>query len=754
MNYGDSPYVAGLHPFIDFVHEDKSSYPFASTIDKIDDDNDFLIGESGGFLMNWNFIGIGTKAFSDVADNYRTTGIYCSFYPNTIEYNEFWTRETKRRREGMTLNCKLYHKDIDEYFHETTTVKRQQELLHPLHITGDHYNYLNYSRILRSPHPDEKARLIAIKSKKKKIQDFPDYRDGDYWNFKIDEFCFNNGYHLAKSKARRKGYSYKRGSQAANTVNLNTDITVILGAYDIDYLTEKGATTTMVKTNLDWYERQTYWHRGYISEAMEGIHLGYRESKGGNANMGWNSAVISSSLYQNPSALIGKDAVEVDIEEAGKCPNLQEVLNVTLSGTEAGDELSGILRIYGTGGAKDADWAAFSNAFYSPGANGMLPLENVWDQDARLQVCGFFHPQILNYEPFMDEHGNSYLVTSWYIDVKKKNEAKTVKTPHDWNIYCAQRANSPSEAFIIGSTNIFSHPALTEHYKDLVVNKNTIKCRDGMIVDRKGVLRFLSNAELESEGIKTHPFIENVPIEKNDDPMGCIRMFAQPFRIGSQIDGTIPDNLYAVLIDPMGKDIEEKEITIKHSLVSIQVWMLPNTIANSIGNILVASYTGRPETLEEGSKIAMYLTEYYNARCLPETDRGTVVTDFKREGKKEYLMRDPMRVVKDEAWYNIPYGTNIGGGPKADDAIIALKDLLFTKVSVRENGEPVYVLHYIQDIGFIKELLKYNKKGNFDRISAARLYPMFKQAYNYKQMRAEVEEVGETLLGSLNLYGN
>lgn len=33
---------------------------------------------------------------------------------------------------------------------------------------------------------------------------FPRYWDGDYWNFKIDEFIANNKFHLTKAKARRK----------------------------------------------------------------------------------------------------------------------------------------------------------------------------------------------------------------------------------------------------------------------------------------------------------------------------------------------------------------------------------------------------------------------------------------------------------------------------------------------------------------------------------------------------------------------
>lgn len=752
MNYGDSEYVVGLHPYIDYFYEDKSKYSFANTKEFIDHDNDFRLGDSGGFLMNMDFIFIGTEQFSSIANNFYHTKRYCPFIENSSDYDNFWRTETIRRREGLTLNCKLYHKDVDEYFDPETKPIRRKELLQPLRITGDHYNYLNYSRIMRMPTEEEKVELQKILSKKKKIQAFPKFWDGDYWNFKNDEFILNNNYHLCKCKARRRGYSYKRGSQAANTVNLNTDVTVILGAYDIAYLTDKGATASMVKVNLDWYEDQTYWRRNYVSETLEQIHLGYKLSTGGNKIYGWNSAVLSESLYNNPSALIGKDPIEVDIEEAGKCPNFQEVLNVTFSGTEAGDELSGTLRAYGTGGARNADWAAFSDAFYNPNRNQMLPLENIWDNDARPTVCGFFHPQILNYHPYMDIHGNSYLITSFYKDVERKAYAREHSNPYDYNIFCAQRANSPSEAFIIGSTNIFSSPALTDFYKDLNVRKDKVQYRDGMIFEVDGIPVFKTHAEMQSESLDIHPYIEDVPIRKGQDPVGCIRMFHSPVRINN----VIPDNLYCVVIDPIGKDIEEKELTVKHSLYNIQVWMYPNNVANSTGDLLVASYTGRPATLKEGSDIAILMTRLYNAKALPETDRGTVVTDFKAAGYRNLLLRDPMRIVKDENLLNIPYGVNVGGrstnSSKADDITLQFKDFLYEKCSVTEDGEPVYVLHYIQDIAFIKELLKYNKKGNFDRISTGRLYPLARMAYRYKKVRPIVASNEQTLIGSLRLY--
>lgn len=749
MNYGDEPYIPGLHPFIDYIYEDKSKYESAASKGYSDDDGDFLIGDSGGFLLNWNFIFINTEEFSEVAATFRATKQYCSFIPNTTEYNDFWRRETKRRREGMTLNCKLYHKDVDTYFNPTTPEYIKKSLLHPLRITGDHYNYLNYSRINRTPTEEEKIELVKSKSKKKKIKEFPQFWDGDYWNFKIDEFIANNNFHLCKAKARRKGYSYKRGSQAANTINLNKDLIIALGAFDITYLTKQGGTSTMLKTNLDWYENYTYWHRGYVKEDLREITLGYKTSTGGNKIYGWNSTAISETLFNNPNAFIGKDATEIDIEEAGRCPNLQEVVNVTLSAMEAGDELTGTMRVYGTGGAKGADWEPFKTMFYNPILNQMLPLENVWDANSRYDVCGFFHPQILNYYPHMDKHGNSFIIRAFYIDAERKNRAKDKLTPHDYAIFCGQRANSPSEAFLIGETNIFTSPALTEHYTALETQKNRIRYRDGMVFKREGKVVFLTNEEMESEGLKTHPFINNVPIGKTDDPKGCVRMWYPPVIIG----GEKPKNLHVVVIDPMGKDIDEKELTIRHSLVSIQIWRLPNLISNHIGDLLCCTYTGRPDLLEEGSDIAMMLTELYGGECLPETDRGTVVADFKKAGNKNLLARDPFRILKDENMFNIPFGLNIGGGDKSEDLTIALKDLLYTPVAVREDGTTIYTLHYIQDIAFIKELLKYKKKGNFDRISAARLYVAYRIAFKYKKRTAQPSMVNaKTLLSQLGFY--
>ena len=219
-------YETGRSPFIDYILEDKESYkPLSSSICRftgkpwIDRDNDFLIGESGGVLMKIDFIFVGTEIFSRVADFYEKHGCYCLEPDDSPNAIKFWQREMDRRVKGVQAYCKLYIKDIPAYLAAKSDAERKA-LLHKVRITGDHYNYLNYGRIERAPNEKERKQLDKEgRFKVNTVEGFPRFWDGDYWNFKIDELIANNSCNLCKAKARRKGFSYKRGSQAANTIN-------------------------------------------------------------------------------------------------------------------------------------------------------------------------------------------------------------------------------------------------------------------------------------------------------------------------------------------------------------------------------------------------------------------------------------------------------------------------------------------------------------------------------------------------------
>ena len=65
-----------VHPFIRFCEEDKSHYPTAQSKGYIDHENDFLVGESGGFLCNISFKFINTYLFKEVGNFFEENGYY------------------------------------------------------------------------------------------------------------------------------------------------------------------------------------------------------------------------------------------------------------------------------------------------------------------------------------------------------------------------------------------------------------------------------------------------------------------------------------------------------------------------------------------------------------------------------------------------------------------------------------------------------------------------------------------------------
>lgn len=1080
-------YKRGDIPFIDYLCEDKSKYPKASEgISYItnkplyDPDNDFLIGNSGGILMNIDFIVINIERLSKAADTFDEYGTYCDYDPSTPAYESFWQRETSRRKKGVFIKAKLYYKDIPKFFDANTTDEERESLLQPLRITGAHYTYLNYGRIERTPNDKERARLKREGAEHvETVMGFPRYWDGDYWNFKIDEFIANNKFHLTKAKARRKGFSYKRGSQAANTINLFPNVTVTLAADQLAYLTDKGATTFMAKKCLDHFEEHTFWRRGYISEAIDDILLGYRVSTKGLKNFGWLSNLYSVAIGKNESAAVGKKAIEIDFEEAGKCvakgtrfimfdgsiknvedivagdvlmgpdskprtvlatthgidnmykvipengiehivnskhpirtiyrkaygnivreelitapnhiktlslhprwrecyalekvngiefehkdvlidpyifglwigdgdkdsarftnpdievidalkefanannlvcniynhstsklakrisftkkdcslnwfrqaldamgvkdnkfipknyictdresrlqflagiidtygnydarkhnfeiiqklesvtagivyiarslgikttvktkvvngctyyrifllskgwiiptkvkrkqcpeytalqknplecrfdiesigkdeyygfevdgdslclledftifhncPNLQKALDVTLSNTESGAISVGTIRVYGTGGTKGANWAAFSKAFYNPKMNKMLCMENVWDINKRHEVCGFFFPQVWDCEPYV-ERGNSIIFTAYAWDKQDKENHFHNNDSETHIIYKAQRANTPAEAFINTTENMFASPELNLHVSDLINDNATRFFQDGWIVvndlGNSNKAEFIPRAECIKRDIfgkgKFHEFVNQVPHGSRDDTHGCVRMYYRPFLV----NGEVPKDLYFTVVDAYKVDKAQKDVTDKHSLYSAQVWMRSNTITPYPNQkLLVCEYIGRLDTMEQNDIVTMGMCLIYNAECCPEAGTGETVSNFIKYKLRRYLMLDPTNANTRKLTNpnNNDYGIVIGDGDKKYNGLRMLKEFIYEPLSYTADGKPIRRLKSISSVRLLLECQRFTAEGNFDHISAAivAMYVFLADSLNTKRL--------------------
>lgn len=95
------------YPFLDYINEDKSRYKHAKDCGFVDDDDLFLIGDSGGFLLNINpddtFINI--DLFTEMANFYKQHHVYTHYKQDSILHRQIRRREQYRRIHGYTAPC-------------------------------------------------------------------------------------------------------------------------------------------------------------------------------------------------------------------------------------------------------------------------------------------------------------------------------------------------------------------------------------------------------------------------------------------------------------------------------------------------------------------------------------------------------------------------------------------------------------------------------------------------------------------------
>lgn len=725
----------GKYPFLEYIEEpDKEKkYKKASDCGWYDPHNNFLIGDSGGFLLNirpGKFVN--TELFNEAARTYQATGKYTQFKVDSIPHRQFRRRECDRRRNGFSAPC----------------WQNPDGSIEDVWITGGHYNFLNYTRMERT---DESSVIITEHgATAKKIYSFPSFIDAQFWTWQIIEFCRRNGLHLIIDKTRRGGFSYIMAADSSNEVNLSKHKVVIHVAADNKYLIKQGGLSDFAVNNLKFFEEKTPFKRGIYSPTTDSFKLGYRMKNGVEADDSWSSSLLSVSANNNPDCAIGKDAVTIKVEELSTMQNFDEFMNVTEPTMTVGTRTTGTLMAWGT--ATAANMQIFEQNFYNPRAFGFMAFENVFDNDARNEVCGFFKSYAWGLEGEIDgvkgfdEDGNSNLRIGLQLAARERIEKKkTAKTFAEYLNYLGQRALFPAESFSSASENIFSSEALNK-FEDKLRVDNTYKFyTDGeLFEDGTKKIYFKSNARIriENPDMKTYDYIQGVPRRGNEDPHGCIRVWFAPeyeeTYIGDRLIRSILPGTYVAVYDPVGIDKDKKEITDRHSHNSIFVIEMPRE-RNGFKPKLCAAYYGRTERLEEADEKFYRLCKWYNCigTGLVEINRGETVSNFRKWKATKYLGYEPLYVwdsaVKEKV--STSYGYNIGSGPKKLDGLRLLKEFLYEVIGKNEFGEDIYVFERFLDYQTILELKKFNAEGNFDRISSLILLGIYWKSIDIKGKR-------------------
>lgn len=725
----------GKYPFLEYIEEpDKEKkYKKASDCGWYDPHNNFLIGDSGGFLLNirpGKFVN--TELFNEAARTYQTTGKYTQFKVDSIPHRQFRRRECDRRRNGFSAPC----------------WQNPDGSIEDVWITGGHYNFLNYTRMERT---DESSVIVTEHgATAKKIYSFPSFIDAQFWTWQIIEFCRRNGLHLIIDKTRRGGFSYIMAADSSNEINLSKHKVVIHVAADNKYLIKQGGLSDFAVNNLKFFEEKTPFKRGIFSPTTDSFKLGYRMKNGVEADDSWSSSLLSVSANNNPDCAIGKDAVTIKVEELSTMQNFDEFMNVTEPTMTVGTRTTGTLMAWGT--ATAANMQIFEQNFYNPRAFRFMAFENVFDNDARNEVCGFFKSYAWGLEGEIDgvkgfdENGNSNLRIGLQLAARERIEKKkTAKTFAEYLNYLGQRALFPAESFSSASENIFSSEALNKFEDKLRIDNSYKFYTDGeLFEDGTKKIYFKSNARIriENPDMKTYDYIQGVPRRGNEDPHGCIRVWFAPeyeeTYIGDRLIKSILPGTYVAVYDPVGIDKDKKEITDRHSHNSIFVIEMPRE-RNGFKPKLCAAYYGRTERLEEADEKFYRLCKWYNCigTGLVEINRGETVSNFRKWKATRYLGYEPLYVwdsaVKEKV--STSYGYNIGSGPKKLDGLRLLKEFLYEVIGKNEFGEDIYVFERFLDYQTILELKKFNAEGNFDRISSLILLGIYWKSIDIKGKR-------------------
>lgn len=669
-----------------------------------------------------------TAEFSYEARQFKKQGFYSPDPYGSIGWFNYWKEQQRRCLEGYQIG--------------------------DTRITGDHYAYLNFGQILLTDKTNAHENVTKKKSRTgKKVVSFPDFWDGDYdyfWALDIAENGISEqayhdlnmeinihpdylggGHHIIVSKARRKGFSFKNAFRAANRYNHIRNSNSIIGAYDSSYLYPEG-TMSMVSDYINFFNTHTGWGKRMLINTKPHKKSGYTEYiDGKQVEKGYKSQVIAVTFQNNADAARGKNASQIFFEEGGAFDNLKSAYAATRPTVEDGAIVTGIIIIFGTGGDMERGTVDFESMFYNPEPYNLIPIENIWDDGADGSHCGFFFPDYKNKIGYIDDDGNSDKEGAYEYENNIRLKIKNTATdPSTIDKHVIEQPFTPAEAFMQTGSNVFPVSELNQ-WKNYLQTSKVFKNLGipGEIVHDNEKLVFKPNDSLNP--------LWDYPDDRNEDLSGCIVQYQAPFKENS---GKTPADLYIIVHDPYAHDTNTNQGSLGAAYVikRINPYSRPD-------DLIVASYVGKPGKQDDYNENLFKLAEYYNAKIGFENDRGDVVSFSKRKHKTHFLMEE-LEIIKPKenvAFRKLgrSFGMSMGSGERKAQGDLYLRDWLLRERGKDENGKTIYNLHKIYDLALVKELIKYNPKGNFDRVSAMKVGMYFLQdMFDREVQSAQTEE--------------
>ena len=641
-----------------------------------------------------------TNRLSPAALYFIEHGHYTSALQGTKNYYDFWDSERQRCLYGYTVG----------------------EGEDAITITGNHYFYLNYCPIDRSV--DEELPDGTIIARRERT--FPAFYDGDWKYFTAIDTCRRENKHMTVLKARRKGYSYKAAAMLArNYFHIKNSKNYVFAGQK-EYLIGDGLLSKAWEI-LSFIDDNTAWTQPRLRDREMNKMSGYKKNvNGADVELGMKSMIMGVSLKDAPDKVRGKAGELIFFEEAGAFPGLLKAWEVAMPTMRQGAKTLGTMVAFGTGGTEGADFAGMEELFYNPVSYDCLDFENVWDDGAMGTVCGHFVPIYENLEGFIDDDGNSLVEPAKEFEAENRQKKKGTNDPKAFDQYIAEHPENPREATLQVSSNLFDIGSLQEQYNKVKVGGlHTVGTAGNLYYGKGNKIEFTLDGDAKQ--------ILRYPHRKEDDLSGAVVIYEGPYR-NSQ--GQVPHNLYIICHDPYGQNQSADSSSLGAAYVIKRV----NNVSQP-DDMIVASYIGRPLTQDEYNRNLFMLADYYGCKIGFENDRGDVIGYSKRHRKLHKLQEEfEMLDKKDLRSKTVKrqYGMHMTEARKRQGELY-IRDWLSTVRSTKEDGTTILNMHKIYDPALLQELIKFNHKGNFDRVMAL----MIGMYHTRELYNAEVKEILE-----------
>ena len=657
-----------------------------------------------------------TKKFCEAAEFFKVHKCYTLAPRGTTDYVKYWERETDRCLNGYTAP------DGDQ-------------------ITGYHYFYLNYCPIMRLDETEYTDRNGDTRKRRERIFDFPKFWDYDYYYFNAVEEAETVGKHMAVLKCRQRGYSFKGAAMLVRNYELIPGSKNFAVASEQKFLVGDGLLTKAWQI-MDFIDKNTAWAKQRLTSTRMERVSGYKvtDEFGKQTEQGYLSSITGITLKNDPERIRGTRGRLVLWEESGKFPSLLDAWRVEQPAVETDDGVAfGLMISFGTGGTEGASFDGLKELFYKPKAYNVLSFPNIWDDNAEQTECGFFVPAWSNLESFdedgkyiyMDEDGNSFREKTIEELIKQRNIIKDGgASQQSIDRFISERPIKPQEAVLELGKNIFPRKLLMDQLTRLRTNKKLQSMKH--IVD----LSWDGNGNVIATEKKSGD-ITNYPLKKDQKPAGSIVIWEYPVK-------DPPFGLYIGGCDPYDHDE-----SFTNSLGSTFIFKRVQA-GEAWTDVIVAEYSGRPDTAEEYYENVRKLLLFYNARLLFENERKGIYPYFTNK-HCDYLLADQPDKVISELFKNSTVQRRKGCHMTKQIRAYGEGLILEWMMEEYEPGHPNIERIFSEPL--IEELIMDDQVRNVDRVIALCMVMIYREELYQVKVSSAKEKNKQVELFDMPLFG-